>query len=469
MSASTTDPDADGLVPLGDGPVAAVLAGVDATTGEAYALKVFPGPLDRRVRAELDDELGRLAALRTRAPILVADRVETRPDGRCALRMELCAQSLPDLLDSFGPLSVPDALVLGTVLAAALATAHGAGLVHGGVTPGNVLFRPSGEPVLSDFGRVPRHAFPRDPLPTVELMAPETVRDGSMDERTDLYGLGVILHLALSGRLPHHGRPGEEQGERLLRVLGTPVPPLAVPDAPPDLVMLVSELLAKDPHQRPADAVSVAQRLDVMRQRAAQPEAEAAQPDAEAAQPDAEAAQPDAEATPPDAPGPEGSPQQAPLPHGKPILVFGPTKSSGRARRGALLSAAVAVAALLAVAAALLVARQPDERAVSAPPAGTGTPTPTPTSARDMRLELADPTDRGNVVELSWHSSEPLDFAVIVAAEGEPAEVRVVQRATSYRVRVDPVRKYCFQIQGSDGVHVLESEAKPIRGARCAT
>ncbi|MGH8967961.1 MAG: protein kinase domain-containing protein, partial [Actinomycetes bacterium] len=215
MTSGTGD---DELVPLSTGPMASVYAGM-TQAGEAYALKVLPGPLDRRTRGEVENELARLAALRGQAPILVADRLEEMPDGRHALRMELYPQSMPDLIGSFGALSVPDALALGTAIASALATAHRSGIVHGGVTPGNVLFRATGEPVLADFGMTLRQVFPPEQS---EFAAPESIRDGSADRSSDLYGLGGVLHLALAGRSPYAGRPGEPPEERLLRALSTP-------------------------------------------------------------------------------------------------------------------------------------------------------------------------------------------------------------------------------------------------------
>ncbi|MEN3610573.1 protein kinase [Plantactinospora sp. ZYX-F-223] len=600
----TTDPHDGELVPLGDGPVATVWAGVHATAGEAFALKVFPGRIDRRTRAELSRELARLSALRAHAPVLVADRVEERPDGRCALRMELCAQSLPELLDSFGPLSVADTLVLGTVLATALAAAHGAGLVHGGVVPGNVLFRPSGEPVLSDFGLTLRHAFPRDPLRTADLLPPETVRDGTADERSDLYGLGVVLYLALSGRSPHQGPPGERPEERLLRVLGNAVPPLDRPGMPPELVQVVAALLATDPADRPVSASAVAARLDALRVRVApadqpppadhQPEstdhpspgpdhrpepakqrgfddfatssppeptppeptgrpspgpehrAEPAEqlgfddfatpgpvepappaptvekspaPGAEPPEPTAPSVRPteppatvpappatvpappatvaappatvpappatvagppspgveppDRTAGPPETaaktpgPGAEVSSPAAPRPHGEPILVFGSEKRLRRATRTRSLLIGVGGLALLAAVAVPLLLNRPGELTVPPAPAGVGVVGAASSPARVVRLELADPADHGNFVELSWQSNEPLNFAVIVAAEGEPNRTILAQRKTTYRVPVDPVRRYCFAIQGTDGNQVYESEPKPIRGASC--
>jgi hypothetical protein len=122
---------------------------------------------------------------------------------------------------------------------------------------------------------------------------------------------------------------------------------------------------------------------------------------------------------------------------------------------------------LVAVAAVLLMLNRPGELAVPPAPPPVVATSASPTPARVVHLELTDPVDRGNVVELSWRSTEPLDFAVVVAEEGERAKVLLAKRATTYRVPIDPVRKYCFLIQGSDGLQVYESQPKPIRGARC--
>jgi hypothetical protein len=157
-----------------------------------------------------------------------------------------------------------------------------------------------------------------------------------------------------------------------------------------------------------------------------------------------------------------------PLPQGKPILVFGPEVPTWRTRRAVLLAVATGVV-VLAIVAALLVLNRPRELAVSAPPDRSPAASPPAGPPSAARIELADPTDRGNVVELSWQSSAPMDFAVVVAAEGEPARVLFVQRNTSHRVPVDPVRRYCFRVQGTDGAQVVESDPKPIRGAKCVT
>ncbi|PXY25862.1 protein kinase [Prauserella coralliicola] len=454
----------DELVPLGEGPVATVLAGVDPEGSAAFALKAYPGPIDRRTRGELDTELRKLRELRASANVLVADGVEELPDGRAALRMELCAQSLPELVSSFGPLTIPDALALGGALANALAVAHAAGLVHGGVTPGNVLFRPSGEPVLADFGLTLRRAFPGDVTAGVGFLAPETVRDGTRDERTDLYGLGAVLYFALSGSSPHEGRPGEQVDERLLRALSSEVPPLERGDLPPGLAQLVSALLAKNPDARPLDAATVAARIGGMIGPA---QAQPVFDDFGGAVPANPAPQPQ--------PSPEPQPYAAarppvpppPLPRGELLVQYGPQdRPKGKPRAG-LIVAAVGALSVLAVAVVVLLLNQPAKLDVpETPPRAEGT-TPAAPSAPPVRIELHDPVDKGDYVELSWRSSEPLDFAVVVAAEGQPNETIFVQRQTEYRLKIDPVLKYCFRVQGANSAGFYETQAKPIREATC--
>ncbi|HEV7973970.1 serine/threonine protein kinase [Amycolatopsis sp.] len=444
-----TNPDHGELVPLAQGPVASVFASVRPESGDAVAFKVFPERLAKRTRTELDRELSRLTPLRAQAPILVADGVEELPGGRSALRMELCSQSLPELIGVFGPLSAADAVALGQSVATALAAAHKAGVRHGGVTPGNVLFRPSGEPVLSDFGRALRDAFPRDPMYNVDYLPPETVRDGTSDERSDLYGLGGILHLALTGVAPHPPNRGEQPGEHVLRVLGTPVAPLSRPDLPRGLAELVGALLAKDPAARPADAGAVAAQLGAMFAAPSIVERPEGFDDFASAPP----------------------PSPAPRNLGQPLAVSGPRKPerTTTGRTGLVLAVAGTVA-VLAVAAVLLIRNDPAEMAIPPASVNTAPPVPVPTSsaAPVVQIELMEPADRGNSVDLAWRSSDDqMDYAVIVAGDEIPQKTLLAQRNHTLSVPVDPLRKYCFSVQATNGLTLAESSPKPIRGATC--
>ncbi|MGV9297345.1 protein kinase domain-containing protein [Amycolatopsis sp. NPDC003676] len=252
---------------LAEGPVAKVYAG--RLAGEDVAVKVFDGVLDRDTAARFDRERKALAAVRGERAILPADEVGELSDGRLGVRMELCQRSLAHLLD--GQLPVRDVLAVGWTVSAALAAAHQVGVVHGGVTPHNVLLRRSGELALADFGLALRRRFPRDPLHAVDYAAPETLRDDALSEASDLYGLGAVLYTALTGSSPFPRHTGQQRAERILQVFRDPVPPIRVPGAPPALVDLIGRLLAKDPADRPQDPAAVAETLERLYQASAAP------------------------------------------------------------------------------------------------------------------------------------------------------------------------------------------------------
>jgi hypothetical protein len=428
----------DELVLVGQGPVATVYAGEADDT--AFALKVYPGALDRRSLRAVRTEIAALAGLREQAHILAPDTIERLPDGNTALRMDLCAQSLGELVDQEGAQPVGEVLALGESLALALSAAHGRGIVHGGVSPGNVLFEGSGDVLLSDFGTTLRRYF-ADATTPQPWTAPETLRDGSLDERCDLYGLGAILHVALTGRPPHRRVPGEPDDRFVLRVLTDPVPPIDRTDVPPALANLVAGLLAKDPTDRPGSAQEVVDRLRAVRE------------------------------NPTRAHDPGHGTPVSPLPDdlGEPILVTGPAR---RRRRLPTVSpapvvAAVVVVAMLVVGAVLLLAYRPQQVAVPPAPAEIRGANPT-TSAAVENIRLDQPVDLGHSVELSWHGDGNLHYAVIVAEEGGETDTVYVNSRTSYRVEVDPSLAYCFQVKGSDGVRVYTSEIRPLRRAACS-
>lgn len=406
------------LVPRGVGPRATVYAGVRAGTGEAVALKVLSARLPRRTRAEVERELGRLAALRGRVSVLVADAVEDLGD-RTALRMELCTQSLADVVEEEGPLPVAEVIDLGRTLAEALAAAHEVGVVHGGVAPGNVLFRPSGEAVLSDFGVALRLVFPHAGGDGIDLLAPETLERGVADERSDFYGLGVVLYLALSGLSPHPARLGEHPDDRKLRVLGSTVPRPDRADLPDELAELVRALLAKDPAIRPGSMRDVASWLGKL----------------------------------------SAVPAPVVRPQGTPVLVSAPGTTARKHPALPVIGGAAGV--FVVVVLGVLLMR-------TDPPVRGGAPTATPSSsAKAVVVQMSEPVDRVNRVDLRWESQEQLEFAVVVAAEGEQPKVVLAKQNRSLEVEVDPVRKYCFLVQGTDGTQVYESRPKSLRGATC--
>jgi serine/threonine-protein kinase len=180
-----------------------------------------------------------------------------------ALIMELVdGESLGTRILRDGPLAPRQAVAITADLAEALFHAHTRGVIHRDVKPGNVLLSNDGRTRLVDFGIAHSLAASAERLTltgtvigTLHAMAPEQLAAGPITPRTDLYGLGVVLHEALTGRPPY---PASS--------------PVALADAqragPPSMAGVESALaavivacLAFDPAQRPLHAGALAAAL----------------------------------------------------------------------------------------------------------------------------------------------------------------------------------------------------------------
>jgi serine/threonine protein kinase len=156
-------------------------------------------------------------------------------------------------------------------LGEALAEIHEAGLIHGDLKPSNVVVGDEGQVTLRDLVFEGRPAKPSADLAltrtqepssfgTPAYMAPELIREGSKNARTDLYALGVIFYKLIEGKNPFEGRTPLEI---LRQVLVEPVPPLSSDDIPPEVERLILQCLEKDPARRPESARQFVEALRV--------------------------------------------------------------------------------------------------------------------------------------------------------------------------------------------------------------
>lgn len=450
---------------LGRGPVAIVYAGRLAATGVEVAVKVFPDRFDRDTAMRLDRERRALATVASVPSILSIETVGEYAGDRSSVVTELCAGSLAGMLTR-GALPVSEVLAIGSAVAAALAAAHEAGVVHGGVTPHNVLFRRSGEPVLGDFGLALRERFARDPMHALEYTAPETLRDDTRSAASDLYGLGAVLYAMLTGAPPFPRRTGQTPGERILRVLRDPVAPIQA--IPGELSELVSLMLAKDPADRPADAARVAAWFDHLRGGRSTAIPPALNPLAPpAAHPDTDF---DSFAGRPEL----GAPQNFPQAPGRTLIYSagGSAQENAKERpartgRWKVIAAVGACVVVAGVTVAVLTSGDGTTNPAAERAPTTVTQAPKTSTAPDIKLSVTEVNDLGDQVELKWTAEGDLDFSVVVAGENIDTMVLVANRQRELTVPVDRARKYCFQIRATDSRNIYSSDPVPIRGARC--
>lgn len=153
----------------------------------------------------------------------------------------------------------------GMALCSAIEAAHQAGIIHGDLTPGNVLRSTDGKYVLTDFGfsQVTGHASSATIGGTPGYLAPEQISAafGSIGPPTDVLGLGGILYFLVTGQAPIAGRDIPDTLARTLsNVAITSVRSLA-PQVPETLCNLIDSCLHKERTERPADIDEVRRRL----------------------------------------------------------------------------------------------------------------------------------------------------------------------------------------------------------------
>src|SRR4051794_5865076 len=169
------------------------------------------------------------------------------------------AADLRTLVRQGGPLEPRRAARIVAQAAAALDAAHGTGLVHRDVKPGNVLLGPADHVYLSDFG-LTKHTVSVGGetrsghwVGTLDYVAPEQIRGERLDGRADVYALGCVLYFALTAR-PPYPRQGDEAKLWAHLTEPAPSPSDQVPGLPAGLDAVIQRALAKRPDDRYASA-----------------------------------------------------------------------------------------------------------------------------------------------------------------------------------------------------------------------
>src|SRR3954452_13211692 len=268
MDATLSDPVVDRLLDgryavearLARGGMASVSLATDVRLERRVAVKVMHSALaeDPEFVARFNREAR--AAARLSHPDAVSVYDQGTDGGHVFLVMEYVAGSpLRQVLRERGRLSPAEAVAVMDHVLAALGAAHTAGLVHRDVKPENVLVTPDGRVKVADFGLARAAAgatvtAATGPLiGTAAYLAPEQVRDGTSDARSDVYAAGVMLFELLTGRQPFSGDSAVSVAYRHVNE-DVPEPSSVVAGIPGELDALVMAATARDPFDRPSDA-----------------------------------------------------------------------------------------------------------------------------------------------------------------------------------------------------------------------
>ncbi len=238
---------------LGVGGMGVVYEAEDRDRGSRVALKTLSA-LRPELIYRLKREFRVLADIEH--PNLVAFHDLIVSDDACIFTMDLVdGVQLLDYVREGGEVDIARLRPALAQLASGLAALHATGTVHRDIKPDNILVRSDGSLVIVDFGLSVVGNADGEPIPssyvagTAAYMAPEQVDQAPVTPAADWYAVGVVLFEALTGRVPFEGPPLDVLLQKQAR--SAPAPRSLVPSTPPDLDTLCSELLARQPANRP--------------------------------------------------------------------------------------------------------------------------------------------------------------------------------------------------------------------------
>ncbi len=256
---------------IGRGGMAVVYRARDLRLNRRVAIKVLPPELafnaDVRERFLREAQTSAQLAHPGIVPIYMVDEAE----GLVFFVMALVdGETLGERLLRERRLPVEQVRRILTDVADALAYAHANGVVHRDIKPDNIMLdRATGRAVVTDFGIARAGAsdmtLTGSIMGTAQYLSPEQARGAAVDQRSDLYSVGIVLYEMLTGTVPFTGETPVEIAMRHLS--DTPQPPsIQRPEIPPDLDMVVLRSLAKNPEDR----FQTAEEMDAELERVAQ-------------------------------------------------------------------------------------------------------------------------------------------------------------------------------------------------------
>jgi serine/threonine-protein kinase len=246
---------------IAGGGMGDVWRGTDEVLGRIVAIKVLlPALLEEPGFAErFRGEARTMATINHSGVVDIYDYGSE--GGTAFLIMEYVeGDALSATLGRVGRLTPARTMALIAQAAEALHAAHEKGIVHRDVKPGNLLVRPNGTLVLTDFGiarsaHVGQLTQAGSVLGTASYLSPEQAAGSGASPLSDVYALGVVAYQCLAGRRPFEGDNPLEVAMRHVRDAPPPLPA----DIPHDIRQIVERAMAKDPGARFPSAAAFAQ------------------------------------------------------------------------------------------------------------------------------------------------------------------------------------------------------------------
>jgi eukaryotic-like serine/threonine-protein kinase len=245
---------------LGRGGMATVFKGTDTVLGRPVAVKVLSPQYSGDANFVMRFRREAQSAARLNHPNLVSVYDTGTDDGTHFIVMEYVeAKTLADYLAGGGRIMPERSIEIAEAVCDALSVAHAHGIIHRDIKPANIMITPKGDVKVTDFG-IARVISGADTLAqtaavlgTASYLSPEQAQSQPVDQRSDIYSLGVALYEMVTGRPPFSGDSPVMVASK--HVLEQPTPPSKVnADVSPELEAVIMKAMAKNPENRYQDA-----------------------------------------------------------------------------------------------------------------------------------------------------------------------------------------------------------------------
>ena len=255
---------------------------VIGTGGMAVVYKARCHRLNRLVAIKiLKDELGKdeefrdrfhgesqAVAMLSHPNIMSVYDVSTHDDADYIVMELIDGITLKQYMEKKGTLNWKETLHFAMQIAKALEHAHGRGIVHRDIKPHNVMVLKNGSVKVTDFGIArlmsQSNTLTKEALGSVHYISPEQAKGGRVDNRSDLYSLGVVMYEMMTGRAPYDGDTPVAVAIQHING-GAAMPSVLNPNIPGGLEQIIMKCMATDPGQRYSSATALLYDLEELR------------------------------------------------------------------------------------------------------------------------------------------------------------------------------------------------------------
>ena len=257
------------LEPIGFGGMAVVYKARCHRLNRLVAIKILKEELgkDDEFRNRFHAESQAVAML-SHPNIMSVYDVSTHEDADYIVMELIDGITLKQYMEKKGTLNWKETLHFSMQIAKALEHAHSRGIVHRDIKPHNVMVLKNGSVKVTDFGIArlmsQSNTLTKEALGSVHYISPEQAKGGRVDNRSDLYSLGVVMYEMMTGRAPYDGDTPVAVAIQHING-GAVMPSVLNPNIPGGLEQIIMKCMATDPGQRYSSATALLYDLEELR------------------------------------------------------------------------------------------------------------------------------------------------------------------------------------------------------------